>query len=181
MKMQRMIMAIVPLLVVGLMAFAPSILGAPTVQAARPSPLQDVPITGQIVGGGTFQGTLDIVSFSSEASQMFANGLLTGTLTDPTGGKRQVTNEYVTVPVSLTGNEAAAVTCSILHLTLGPLDLNLLGLQVHLDRVVLDITAQGGPGNLVGNLLCAIAHLLDTGSPLDQIVGLLNRIIDLLN
>jgi hypothetical protein len=33
-------------------------------------------------------------------------------------------------------------TCPILHLTLGPLDLNLLGLKVHLDRVVLDITAR---------------------------------------
>jgi hypothetical protein len=44
-------------------------------------------------------------------------------------------------------------TCDILHLTLGPLDLNLLGLMVHLDRVVLDITAQSGPGQLLGNLL----------------------------
>ena len=44
---------------------------------------------------------------------------------------------------------------------LGPLDLNLLGLEVHLDPVVLDIVAQPGPGNLLGNLLCAVAGLLD--------------------
>jgi hypothetical protein len=34
-----------------------------------------------------------------------------------------------------------------------PLDLNLLGLAIHLDRILLDITAQSGPGNLLGNLL----------------------------
>jgi hypothetical protein len=48
-------------------------------------------------------------------------------------------------------------------------------MEADLNRVVPDITAHQGPGNL----LCAIAHLLDGGSPLDQIVGLLNRIIDL--
>src|SRR6185369_9776838 len=67
---------------------------------------------------------------------------------------------------------------AILHLTLGPLDLNLLGLLVHLNQVVLDITAQSGPGNLLGNLLCAVAHLLDGGSPLAALVNFLNRILD---
>jgi hypothetical protein len=74
----------------------------------------------------------------------------------------------------------AARTCSVLHLTLGPLDLNLLGLTVHLDRVVLNIDAQSGSGNLLGNLLCSVAGLLD-GGPLSQLSGLLNRILGLLN
>jgi hypothetical protein len=74
----------------------------------------------------------------------------------------------------------AARTCSVLHLTLGPLDLNLLGLTVHLDRVVLNIDAQSGSGNLLGNLLCSVAGLLD-GGPLGQLSGLLNRILGLLN
>ncbi len=52
-------------------------------------------------------------------------------------------------------------SCEILDLTLGPLDLDLLGLQVHLDQINLQITAQPGPGNLLGNLLCAVAGLLD--------------------
>lgn len=79
---------------------------------------------------------------------------------------------------------AQAASCTILHLVLGPLDLNLLGLKVHLDRVVLDITADSGSGNLLGNLLCAVAHLLDNTSPtltdLLQLSSLLNRIIGLL-
>lgn len=78
----------------------------------------------------------------------------------------------------------AAAACNILHLVLGPLDLNLLGLAVHLDRVVLDITANSGSGNLLGNLLCAVAHLLDnSGLNLTQLLNLsslLNRIIGLL-
>jgi hypothetical protein len=56
---------------------------------------------------------------------------------------------------------AAAGTCTILDLTLGPLHLNLLGLVVDLNRVHLVITAQQGPGNLLGNLLCALANLLN--------------------
>lgn len=70
--------------------------------------------------------------------------------------------------------------CPILHLELGPLDLNLLGLRVQLNQVVLDITAIPGPGNLLGNLLCAVAGLLD-GVDLDSVLGnLLQNLIDAL-
>jgi hypothetical protein len=70
--------------------------------------------------------------------------------------------------------------CPILHLDLGPLDLNLLGLHVHLNEVVLDIEAIPGPGNLLGNLLCAIAGLLD-GVDLSGVLGnLLQNLIDAL-
>lgn len=67
-------------------------------------------------------------------------------------------------------------TCTILHLTLGPLDLNLLGLLVHLDRVVLNIDAQPG-GGLLGDLLCGIANLL-AGL---NLLTTLNRIVSILN
>jgi hypothetical protein len=70
--------------------------------------------------------------------------------------------------------------CSILHLELGPLDLNPLGLRIQLNHVVLDITAVPGAGNLLGNLLCAIVGLLDGPGPLAQIVALLNQLLDIL-
>jgi hypothetical protein len=108
----------------------------------------------------------------------------------------RVTRHDVTLPVKAPGAHLAtasttstslaeaAATCTILHLVLGPLDLNLLGLMVHLDRVVLDITAQSGAGNLLGNLLCAVAHLLDNTSPtllsILRLSSLLNRIIGLI-
>lgn len=46
--------------------------------------------------------------------------------------------------------------CTVLDLVLGPLDLNLLGLMIHLDRVQLRITADPTRG-LLGSLLCALA------------------------
>ena len=75
---------------------------------------------------------------------------------------------------------AKAVSCDILHLELGPLDLDLLGLVVHLDQVVLDISAVPGAGNLLGNLLCAVTNLLNGTGTLLQIANLLNQILELL-
>ncbi|UAL28915.1 hypothetical protein K8W59_13985 [Nocardioides rotundus] len=71
---------------------------------------------------------------------------------------------------------ARAAACDVLKLRLGPLDLDVLGLKINLNRVVLDIVAQSGAGKLLGNLLCAVAGLLDGG-----LSGLLGRITDLLN
>jgi hypothetical protein len=91
-----------------------------------------------------------------------------GTVTGP-GGTPVVPFQ---VPLQATG------TCRILDLTLGPLHLDLLGLVVDLNQVHLTITAQQGPGNLLGNLLCAVANLLNgNGSPtaLQQLVDQLNR------
>ncbi len=76
-------------------------------------------------------------------------------------------------------------TCAILHLSLGPLDLNLLGLDVVLDNcsggaITVDITAVTGQGNLLGNLLCELlgGNLINLGATLQQI---LNQILALLS
>ena len=76
---------------------------------------------------------------------------------------------------------AALGSCDVLNLVLGPLDLNLLGLKVHLDKVVLNIVAASGAGALLGNLLCAVAGLLDGAGVLSQISALLNQILGALN
>jgi hypothetical protein len=65
-------------------------------------------------------------------------------------------------------------------------DLNLLGLGVHLDNcangpVNVDVSAQRGPGNLLGNLLSDVAHLLDrpsSGLTLAQDVNALIGLIE---
>ncbi len=49
-----------------------------------------------------------------------------------------------------------------------------------LDTVHLQITAEPGSGNLLGNLLCAVAGLFD-GGLLGQVGQILNRIVGLLN
>src|SRR4051812_34374090 len=64
------------------------------------------------------------------------------------------------------GGASVASGTQILHLAVGPVDLNLLGLRVHLDDcnngpVTVDISAQPGAGNLLGNLIDGLANLLN--------------------
>jgi hypothetical protein len=47
---------------------------------------------------------------------------------------------------------------------------------VDLNQVHLTITAERGPGNLLGNVLCAVAGLLDQGGNGGAIQQLLNQI-----
>ena len=73
-------------------------------------------------------------------------------------------------------------SCQILDLSIGTINLNLLGLIVQLDPVHLNITAQQGSGNLVGNLLCTVAHLLDNNNGQSSLFGgLLSPIVNLIN
>ena len=131
-----------------------------------------IPISGTVAGISSFVGNFDIQRFTSRSGEIYAVGTLTGTLTNLITGLTQTVSQIIQIPVdNITGS------CQILHLELGPLDLDLLGLQVHLDQVVLDITAQSGSGQLLGNLLCAVANLLNSDGALSSITQLLNRIL----
>ena len=140
--------------------------------------INDIPIRGETATGGVFKGTLDLVRFRNIDGTLVAVGDLSGTLKNAAGDViGTITDQRVRLPVSF----GSITSCDILRLRLGPLDLDLLGLQVHLDRVVLDITAQPGPGNLLGNLLCAIAGLLDQGLNLNGVLAdLLNAVLGVL-
>jgi hypothetical protein len=164
-----------------------SVLGAPAASAA-PAPAAQVspgtltaPVTGTFTDGsgraGTFEGTFTPTRFATVGDQLTATGTLTGQLVDATGAARSVTQSQTFVVNDIN----AAATCQVLDLTLAPLDLDLLGLTVHLDRVHLNITAVPGAGNLLGNLICAVAGLLDGPGALAQIAALLNQILALLN
>jgi hypothetical protein len=165
------------LLAGSLLAFRPASAAGKSTNTAPPKvaiadPTQDIPVTGTFVGCA-FTGTLDVIQFVRSGSQIMAVGTLTGTLTDATGNViGTVAGTQVQLPVS-----QITASCEILHLDLGPLDLNLLGLVVHLDEVVLDISAVPGAGNLLGNLLCAITHLLDGPGSIIAIINLLNSIL----
>jgi hypothetical protein len=148
---------------------------ATTAAAAPPNATQtlSVPITST-QSGGILNGVFNITSFTvNSAGQLVANGTFTGTAV--INGVTQTIN--TTVSSVLTANG----TCPVLDLTLGPLHLDLLGLVVDLNQVHLTITAQSGPGNLLGNLLCAVTHLLDnTGGANNGLQNLLNIINGLL-
>jgi hypothetical protein len=72
-------------------------------------------------------------------------------------------------------------TTQILNLSLGPVDLNLLGLQVELDNcddgpVTVAISAESGPGKLLGNLLGGLSHLLDGNANANALINKLEKI-----
>jgi hypothetical protein len=126
---------------------------------------------------GGFVGTLSITNVDLVNGVLSAVGTITGNVIDSTGTvvAGSPVTQAITAPLQVSG------TCTILNLVLGPLDLNLLGLAIHLNQVVLTITAVPGAGNLLGNLLCAVANLLNGGGGLStlltNLVGLLNQIL----
>jgi len=159
-----------------------------------------VPVTGTAVDGTLFTGMFTLQRFTEKKGVLYAVGQLDGQL----GG--QAVSKKVSWPVTGASNELPVTdlaqpqgfaqpqqlpetpgACDILTLALGPLDLDLLGLRVALDEVNLLIEAIPGAGNLLGNLLCGVAGLLDGGlggglgglvqNLLDAIANLLNGIL----
>lgn len=99
------------------------------------------------------------------------------------GGALAVAGRILDAAGAVIANFTALVTstqasCEILSLTLGPLTLDLLGLVITIPNpIVLTITAEPGPGNLLGNLLCGIAGLLDSGAGINALVRALNNLL----
>lgn len=157
---------------------APSSAAAPAAQPAASQATQLASATStinQVIPGvGTFVGSFSPTGFTNQNGQLAVTGLVTGTLTTFTGAAIPVSQTVTTTVQSAAANG----TCDILNLVLGPLHLNLLGLNVDLNQVVLNITAQSGAGNLLGNLLCSVAGLLD-GSGTNGLAALLNRLLGL--
>ena len=137
-------------------------------------------ISGTTSDGRRVSGTFTPMKFVEQDGALAVEGVIDGVIRgkgapETFSAVRTLTVQEVNTPdgaLPLGGKgmpgAAAAGACDILNLVLGPLDLDLLGLQVHLDQVVLDIVAQSGAGNLLGNLLCAVAGLLDPASPLES-------------
>jgi hypothetical protein len=138
--------------------------------------------------GRNFKGTLDIVRFEERSGSVVAIGTITGKVTGKGKGNKPVTQENVVLPVSFAppvqtqsaNGVQAQATCQILDLTLGPIDLNLLGLRLQVNQIHIQLTATQGA--LLGDLLCAIANLLNggiLGQILNQLLGLLNQLLTL--
>jgi hypothetical protein len=164
------------LVLVGLLslAVAPAVAAAPPNQAAA---LQGVPVTGTIEGtDDTFAGTIDITSITRDGNVLNVTGAIDGLVNDVT----PLTDTFTsTIDISALDLLDGGAACDILNLVLGPLTLDLLGLVVEIpDPIILNVRAEPGPGNLLGNLLCAVAGLLDGPSPLGQLI---DRLLGILN
>lgn len=138
-----------------------------------------VPLTGSLAGD-TLNGVLNITHFgTNSAGQLTASGSLVYSVVDSLGnvvnGLSGITQTLTNIPLT-TGSGG---TCSILDLTVGAIHLDLLGLTIDTNTIHLSITAQSGPGNLLGNLLCSVAHLLDNGNT-NAVANILNAVTRLL-
>ena len=132
-----------------------------------------IPIPTQTGSLGTLtNGALNITQFVSQNGQLFAVGNVTGTFTDLLGNVSQI-NIPFQAPVNILQQGG---TCQILTLDIGAIHLDLLGLVVDLSPIHLSVTAQSGPGNLLGNLLCTIAHLLDQNNT-NALAAILNALL----
>ena len=113
-----------------------------------------------------------ILNSLTSAQQSALTGGLTGLLNGAVGA---INGAATTSPSST----------DILHLSLGPVNLNLLGLQVNLDNcaggpVTVDVLANAGPGNLLGNLLTDVSHLFDNVGLPTTLSQRLDRIAELI-
>jgi hypothetical protein len=162
----------------------------PTVVAKTNEGKMTSRIVGTTAGGRPVVGSFTPLRFKKLDGKEWVKGVVDGVIKRADGSREKFTvirtlkvksingQRLSTLGTAGAGSAGLGASCDILHLTLGPLDLDLLGLKIHLDRVVLNIDADPGPGNLLGNLLCAVAGLLDGNTPLSGILTALNRLLN---
>ena len=142
-------------------------------------PAEPIEVTGNVFNKngnkvGTFSGALTAVNFGvNRDNQLLTSGVIEGVVDYTAEGKEDLpvpATEFSRVVTTGSGTAtgagevSAAATCQILDLDIGRIRLDLLGLVIDLAPVHLDITAVTGSGNLLGNLLCALVRLLDSGA-----------------
>ena len=170
-----------------------------TVAADSPSSRALVlPLAGSGDSGVRFTGTVAVQRFVQRNGEVFAIGSVSGTVSGPTGpigtsfllpvsfpvrvGDGLTTRaDGVRIRPSLLSAPdrggrvllAQASTCGVLHLDLGAVDLNLLGVAVTTTPVTIDIN--GDTAGPAGNLVCAALNTVN------NVVGLVNVLNSLLS
>lgn len=130
--------------------------------AAAAAPRATVPTgTATTTRVGAVNVRLQVKRFVRRAGRLYAVGTAISRFTPSADNAAAVPSAttrkaFTARVVKVRKFSSAQRICPVLDLTLAPLDLNLLGLMVHLDRVHLTITADSN-GGLLGSLLCGLA------------------------
>jgi putative hemolysin len=158
-----------------------------------------VPIVGTSSDGSRFTGTVTVQRFEERAGQVFAIGVVSGSLSGAAGPIGTAINVPAAFPVQVgPGLSARAdrgrvnpaslsmpnqggrlmlvqqATCGVLHLELGAINLNLLGVVVTTTPVTIDIS-----GDTAGPLGALVCQILNTLQSVVGLVGLLNQLLGL--
>jgi hypothetical protein len=138
-----------------LLALAVAVLavGASSASAGSAA-VTSIPVAGTSSGGGTFTGTMDVTGFAIQGGQVVALGTVSGTLTDASGTRVASVSD---APAAAVVQQQAA-SCTLVSLSIGPIDVEAVVVVVHVDPIALDVGLSG----LLGNLLCG---LLGGGAP----------------
>jgi hypothetical protein len=122
-----------------------------------------------------------ITGITLSNGQLFASGITRVILN---GETNSIPFAGVPVNIALDTNQTGAGTCPVLDLMLGPIHLDVLGLVVDTSPICVKITAYDG-GGLLGDLLCSVATLLNTGTfeqiTIGQLTTLLPGVQNVLN
>jgi hypothetical protein len=176
-----------------------SSLAAAAQQPRAASRQMSVPIAGTTADGSRFTGAVTVQRFEERAGQVFAVGVVNGSLSNAAGPIGTALNVPAAFPVRVgPGLSARAsgsrinpasratpdhggrlmlvqqTTCGVLHLELGAINLNLLGTLVATAPVTIDIN--GDTAGPVGALVCEILNTLNS---VVGVVGLLNQLLGL--
>lgn len=174
-------------------------------QAPPPSSAVTLPASGTFARGGEFAGTITINRFEQRGNQIVAIGLVRGVLSRGGQTLGSVVAGEVTWPVSVRAGAqvlasaparggaqlrpasyaaetrppaAALITqegCQVVNIALGPHNIDVLGVQLALDPVAINLT--GVAGTALGDLVCAVVDLIGNVAGL---VNVLNGILGLL-
>ena len=153
-------------------------------------------IEGRFARGGEFTGTATVNRFEQRDNAIVAVGFVSGALRRGNRSVGSVVAGEVTWPVVLRVNGvvtarsaapdrsrvmpahlvlAQAEPCPVLQIALGPVDTSLLGVDVALTPIGLDLSGDSAPP--LGALVCSVSDLLGNVAGL---VNLLNSILGLL-
>ncbi len=131
-----------------------------------------ITVTGITDEGFNFTGTLDLTDFFFDGTNLLMEGNITGDL-----GPIGTVSAFVSIPVLLIPDTSF---CDLVTISVGPVDVTLAGLTVHLNafNVSLDALAALPPevdATTLGDLLCTIGippDLASAAATLNQILAM---------
>lgn len=89
-------------------------------------------------GMGSFMGSLRVLRLARRPTGLWCHGVIAGTLYDADGSRLGAASQRCQLPVAVRWEGGGRVG-------IGPVQADLLGLQVHIDPVVLGSSAAAGP------------------------------------